>query len=250
MMPNEGIIRYHSKYSPYIAASGNDNQIVPIRPRSCPARVHKILCGAIRVVAPNELAVAGKVLSFPAIVLSSLVALVFFPNPIENYEDWNWILQLPQDLSIAKKYLKSRPNIWMFARWYLGVSTLPWCTLIWFVAQLTSSWNQTPLHRLKCSHQDPLRAITIQHHWRPKNSPETARSTPANEAAMACAESAVEGSAKIGRPTHSLGGKMITWANPTSSCRKKCPDHPMDVFQHCFFVFWCFFFRWGRFSGL
>ena len=58
---------------------------------------------------------------------------------------------------------------------------------------------------------------------------------------MACAESAVEGSAKIGRPTHSLGGKMITLANPTSSCRKKCPDHPMDVFQQCFLCFDVFF---------
>lgn len=121
---------------------------------------------------------------------------------------------LPERFEYSKKYLKSRPNIWMFARTILGCFHHPRMWILntrmtlynMVLAQLTSSFSWP----LKClnitSSIEMFPSRSFQGH---PNSPETERSTPANEAAMACAESVVEGSAKIGRSTHSLGAKWL-----------------------------------------
>lgn len=249
--------RYHSKYSPYIAASGNDNQIVPIRPRSCPARVHKILCGAIRVVAPNELAAAGKVLSFPTIRCAARSFRRVFGTSVVLNGDGPQRILMGTFQSMKWCFNKLKAN---FKTMWVGLQTILMSS---FCLGFTS-WEGGNTQVSPCEHsdirswfqiffcytqilgklQDPISIFIVLNWVGEKNKGHQTRQN-GNEAAMACAESAVEGSAKIGRPTHSLGGKMITWANPTSSCRKKCPDHPMDVFQ-----LKCSFLVCWRFSSL
>ena len=118
------------------------------------------------------------------------------------------------------------------------------------LAQLKSSinWleclnNTISFHRLKCSHQDPLRAITIPR----RPTPETVRSTPVNEIAMACAESVAEGSAKINRSRHNLGAKWLVKRSPPIVVARNVLTIPRMSAKTCFFSV-CFevsFVVWG-----